>query len=185
MRQVTFPFWLRGPARRGAVAEPFWFPLPVPARTALVEAGFRAGPNMRAFAAEEMEMVEKWGPEAIVLPLHLALSLAEQKRCERLVLPSVDTAIVVLTSVHAPSLSDHDRDILWRAFGVPVFEQLRGADGAVIARECEVHDGLHVVGPVPDLEGERIEEHCACGSETPRLRRSGAVFRGRRNPRSS
>jgi hypothetical protein len=52
-----------------------------------------------------------------------------------------------------------------------VFEQLRGSDGAVIARECEVHDGLHIIGESrPDLRGEIVTEHCACGAETPRLR---------------
>lgn len=41
-------------------------------------------------------------------------------------------------------LSGDDRDLLWRAFRVPVFEQLLGVHGEVLAEECEAHDGLHV-----------------------------------------
>ena len=169
MRQVTFPIRLRG-ARREAVKEQFWFPLPTAVRTALIETGFRAGPNMRAFTAEEMALVREFGPEAIVLPLGLALSLGDQKQRGLFSLASLNTAIVVLTSIDDSPLTDAHRDILWSAFGVPIFEQLRGADGAVIARECEVHDGLHLVGTSENLGGDAIPGHCACGSDKPRLR---------------
>ncbi len=48
--------------------------------------------------------------------------------------PSVRTAIVVLTSCEDSPLTDDHRDLLWRAWGVPVFEQLRGLDGTIIAQ---------------------------------------------------
>ena len=80
----------------------------------------------------------------------------------------MNTAIVVLTSLE--DLPITHRDLLWRAFGVPVFEQLLGSDGAVIASECEVHDGLHLHRAEPHLHGEIVREHCACGSEAPRVR---------------
>lgn len=41
-------------------------------------------------------------------------------------------------------LRDVDRDALWRAFEIPVFEQMRGFDGELLAWECEAHTGLHV-----------------------------------------
>jgi len=110
-------------------------------------------------------------------------------------LPSLTIAIVVLTSLADSPLAGHHRDLLWRAFGVPVFEQLRGWDGAVIAKECEVHDGLHIdelaailqwqedellvtqltafENPIlrvrTGLTGEIATGHCECGNETPRL----------------
>jgi hypothetical protein len=106
----------------------------------------------------------------VVAPLSLALSLTDQKRRGLFNLPSLNTAIVVLTAVDGAPLNDRHRDVLWSVFGVPIFEQLRGTDGAVIARECEVHDGLHIVDSAPKLEGEIVTDHCACGSEAPRLR---------------
>ena len=94
--------------------------------------------------------------------------------------------MVVLTSLADSPLGDHHRDLLWRAFGVPVFEQLRRWDGTVIAKECEVHDGLHideaattlhldggellVTGASTGLTAEMITDPCDCGAETTRLR---------------
>jgi hypothetical protein len=113
----------------------------------------------------------RWAPEALVLPLGMALTLANRKQHGLFDLPSLNKAIVVLTSLDDTPLAPRHRDLLWRSFGVPVFEQLRGSDGAVIARECEVHDGLHIITEsLPELRGEIVTDHCACGAETPRLR---------------
>ena len=104
-------------------------------------------------------------------------------------------ALVVLTSIADAPLADHHRDLLWRSLGLPIFEQLTGWDGTVVARECEVHDGLHVAGDaaIAHIEdGEflltqlTVDESvlrartgwtarintslCECGRETPRLK---------------
>lgn len=131
---------------------------------------------MCAGTMEDLPWLRIWAPSAIALPLSLALSLADQKERGLFALPSLNTAMIVLTSIDDSPLADRHRDVLWRAFGVPVFEQLRGSDGTVIARECEVHDGLHLVESVPELEGDLVTDHCACGSETPRLRRSSRAY---------
>jgi len=168
--QVNLPFLLHGSRRRVHVDNRFRSPLPVPARIALVDSGLRAGPNMREFTAAEMSFLSAWAPAVLVAPLRLALSLADEKRRGSFSVPSLHTAIVVLTSVDEAPLDDCHRDLLWSAFGVPIFEQLRGPDGAIIARECEVHDGLHIVDSSHDLRGDIVTDPCACGSEAPRLR---------------
>jgi hypothetical protein len=153
----------------------FTFPLSGPVRVALLEEGFRTDANVRTCSPYDMAGLRSYAPEALVAPLDLALSLADRKRRGMLDLPSVCTAIVVLTSCEDSPLIDDYRDLLWRAWGVPVFEQLRGADGTVIARECEVHDGLHLVGNslgYNSAELEVVSEVCECGAESPRLRRS-------------
>jgi len=155
---------------RVSLGEEFYSPLPVPARTALLDTGFCAGPNMSEFSPEEIPWLRAWEPAMLVTPLRTALDLADQKRRGIFNLPSLNTAMVVLTSAD-DSLADHHRDILWTTFGVPVFEQFRNSDGEVIARECEVHDGLHLADSTATLGGEIITGACACGQETPRLRR--------------
>jgi hypothetical protein len=91
-------------------------------------------------------------------------------------LPSLNLAIVVFSAVGPDgALETRHRDLLWKAFGLPVFEQLRGADGRVMARECEVHDGLHLdanqdAGLPTDMRVEIVAEQCDCGLETARLR---------------
>ena len=145
----------------------------MPARVALFENGFAVDGAIRQFTAFEVGLLADYVPAALVLPLQLALTLADQKQRGLLDLPTLTTAIVVLTSLGTRML-DHHRDLLWRAFAVPVFEQLRNEEGIVIARECEVHDGLHIdqEAVLPDLSslGEVVREHCECGAETPRLR---------------
>lgn len=123
-------------------------------------------------------------PEAIAAPLQRALDLADARLHGLVDLPSLSFAIVVLTDVSNAPLEQRQRDLLWRAFRVPIFEQLRGWDGNVIARECETHNGLHLIaGADARIEhGELLvanrktglaaaiaDEHCECGAETPRL----------------
>jgi phenylacetate-coenzyme A ligase PaaK-like adenylate-forming protein len=173
----------------------FRFPLAMPARVAMFEGGFSADGAIRQFAAREASQLHDYVPEALVLPLPVALTLADHKQRKLLNLPTLTTAVVVLTSLN-DILAEHHRTILWRAFGVPLFEQLQGWDGAVIARECEVHDGLHIdeTAVILEKDGEElvatqltsfedpilrvrtgltaaiVTEHCECGAETPRLR---------------
>ncbi len=48
-------------------------------------------------------------------------------------------------------------NLLWRSLGLPVFEQLTAWDGTVIARECEIHDGLHVAPEaIAEVEGGEL-----------------------------
>ncbi|HEV3342634.1 MAG TPA: hypothetical protein VG125_19840, partial [Pirellulales bacterium] len=68
-------------------------------------------------------------------------------------------------------LTEEDRERLWRAFRVPVFEQRIDESGCLLAAECEAHDGLHIeareLHPRP---GEVLETApCGCGRTTPRL----------------
>jgi len=173
---VNFAALWRGLRPRVPAANRFLFPLPVPVRIALLETSFHAEANMCECTVEDLPWLRMWAPEAIVLPIGLALSLADQKQRGLLDLPSLDTAIVVLTSLDDSPLADHHRDLLWHAFGVPVFEQLCAADGAVLARECEVHDGLHFQSSdPPGIAGSVVTDHCACGAETPRLRNLAAA----------
>jgi len=185
------------PAREGKVVEPLRFPLRSPGRIALLDSAFQTKDGVQKFASSDIVWLRQYAPEAIVCPLAVALWLADQKMRGLLELPSLNTAIIVITSFEDSPLEDHHRDLLWRAFRLPVFEQLRGPDGKVLARECEVHDGLHLAEPVitPRLEdrelvllhldsaadhlvrtqtgvsAEIVNDHCECGSETPRLRK--------------
>lgn len=172
---MRFDFLFRKRWQRVPLGEEFHSPLPVPARTALLDTGFHAGSNMNEFSPEEIPWLRAWSPAVLVAPLRVALSLADQKRRGIFNLPSLNTAIVVLTSIDDSPLVDHHRDILWNAFGVPVFEQLRNSDGSVIARECEIHDGLHLADPGFIPKGEVVTGACACGQETARLRRRSSA----------
>lgn len=150
----------------------------MPPRIALFETGFAHDGAVREFLRSEVSLLRDYVPAAIVAPLHFALMLADQKQSGALDIPELSHSVVVLTTFDDTPLANRHRDLLWRAFGVPVFEQLRREDGWVIARECEVHDGLHLDSELtaPGLEswGEIVREHCECGAESPRLRPAAA-----------
>jgi hypothetical protein len=172
------------PGRSGR--ENLHLPLLAPVRIATVDTHFRIRANIREFVAGDVVNLRTYEPEVLVLPLSTAISYADQRLRGRLELPSLRVAIVVLSSIDDAPIADHHRDLLWEAFGLPVFEQLLGWDGRVIARECEVHDGLHfdasavaaeldggeliVMGMPTGLTAEIVGDHCECGAETPRLR---------------
>ena len=159
------------------------FPLPLPARVAVLDDGFESGRGLRSFSGDPLGWMA-WAPDALVLPLTLAISLADQQR-QGWELPVLSVAIVVLSSVTEGPLEQARRDDIWRAFRVPVFEQLRASNGIVIARECEVHHGLHMDEAAAEVETRESEllvrrartglaadilhGCCECGAETPRL----------------
>jgi len=67
-------------------------------------------------------------------------------------------------------LTDADRDWLWSAFRVPVFEQIIGESGELLATECEAHNGMHVQSPnLRSDPGDLDLTPCACGRDSPRL----------------
>jgi hypothetical protein len=80
-------------------------------------------------------------------------------------------AVIVFTEASSPVLTEAQRDLLWRLFEVPVFEQVLAADGRLMATECEAHSGLHLVWGTSEamLAGCITRVPCGCGLATPRL----------------
>jgi hypothetical protein len=81
--------------------------------------------------------------------------------------------VVVFTYAGCAVLSPLGREALWKAFGVPVFEQYLNSKNKLPATECDAHSGLHVVS---GCEGFRLEHDiCACGNPAPRLMRESRL----------
>jgi hypothetical protein len=108
-------------------------------------------------------------------------------------LPSLDTAVFNLTAIGNNLITHAQREKLWRAFHVPVYELLFDPDAGLLASECEAHEGWHVrhnqlrfdlqsgiivfrkngafARPVvTGLTAEGLDGICACGDEAPLLR---------------
>ena len=81
-------------------------------------------------------------------------------------------AVVAFTGVRHGALTEADRDLFWRAFRVPVFEQLHGLHGELLAEECEAHEGLHVIGEAAIFErrGQELVATSLLALRTPVLR---------------
>ena len=76
-----------------------------------------------------------------------------ESSARRIGLSRSPTPLIVLTRSGSLLLTIEQRQRLWLAFRVPVFEQIIGKNGALLAAECEAHDGLHIESPKLESQG--------------------------------
>ena len=145
----------------------FVYPIaPVP-RTAVLVPWFRdppsGGSNIGIFPRGWSPLAVDFAPASIAATIDQIVALAHAP-------PPLTHALIVLARPGAPGITESQRDWLWRRYRVPVFEQIIGPEGELLAAECEVHDGLHAEPAEPSLIGERFDAStCPCGRKTPRI----------------
>ena len=143
------------------------FPYPVSPepRTAVLVPGFRPTGNVRVFPPGWGEQAAQFQPATIAGTREQLLALLGTR------VPSLTHALIVVLNPGSQRTSEGDRERFWRTFGVPLFEQVVGRSGKLLASECEAHDGLHIEHPGLSLNGYELETApCGCGRKTPRLR---------------
>ena len=151
----------------------FSYPIGPAPRTAVLVPGFRSRGSVRVFPDGWNEAARRYAPEAIAATLHQFGSLIE------LGIPAPSHAVIVISVADGARLTDSDRERLWAAFRVPVFEQVISRRGELLATDCAAHGGLHLESPsFPMTEAELDTSRCACGRTTPRLRltNSGTII---------
>ena len=144
--------------------------------------------EVQPFSCDRFDDLERFRPRVLVGSAADVRRMAELAERQIIDLASVDHAVFVLTQCGDQPLSDVCRVVLWQTFGVPVYELYVGAQGAVLAFECEAHESWHVeagakftmmdgelvveaggvtapTGLTADLE----DEICACGRAGVRL----------------
>jgi hypothetical protein len=145
---------------RHTAREKFSNPLPTACRIAVIAPNFQEKDGVRTFDESQFPEIQKFRPEILAGTVHVLLRLAETLRIPR--------AIVAFSGARVGPLTHFDRDLLWTAYQVPVFEQCLGPDGAVIARECEAHEGLHLYLP-EHYHGPLRIDPCPCGRSEVRI----------------
>jgi len=71
-------------------------------------------------------------------------------------------------------LTEERRDGLWQSFRVPIFEQIVTENGAVLAAECEAHDGCHIESDTLTWEPSSLDPYSIVyGSVRLRPRENG------------
>jgi hypothetical protein len=153
------------------------------------------------FGAEHIRIFPGgWSDEvASFEPSAVAGTLDQLRALVGLPIPSLTHALIVLLRPDRASnwaqyaLTQSERDWFWRVFGLPVFEQVIGKRGRLLATECEAHNGMHVrtkrcysatktgsgelmICRSEEIGSSRIERTtklvvalCPCGRETPRI----------------
>ncbi|HEY4359423.1 MAG TPA: hypothetical protein VGN17_00545 [Bryobacteraceae bacterium] len=155
---MRIPFF----SRKAALA----YPVPPAPPTAVLKPWFRPRGLVRVFP-------QGWNAAAAAFtPCAIAGTWAQMEALLPEHIPSLTHALIVLARPGEPLLTAAQRDKLWRAFRVPVFEQIIGDRGVVLAAECEAHDGLHIESASFKSKLPRETAPCGCGRKTPRLKPS-------------
>lgn len=118
--------------------------LPSTGRTALLATGFRETELVKCFSHQPFDEIAEYQPESLAGALSRLCRLAELVLERRIALPSVRHAVIAFTGLRHGCLRNAHRELLWRAFQVPVYEQFRGFGQELLAWECEAREGLHV-----------------------------------------
>jgi hypothetical protein len=117
------------------------------------------------------------GEVAQIRPLALAASYSDYERLAALIrggelaLPELQYPLLVFSRPGEGALNREQHDEMWAWFGLPCFEQIRDADGWLLAQECEARDGFHLTGHARpgDLGGRLVHTLCECGQLSPRV----------------
>jgi hypothetical protein len=145
---------------------PFVYPVPIPIRTVVFEPLFRRSvwnSYVDPQASDLTAQVGRFRPAALAGRLDTLLDI--ERELDRL--PT--HGVVVFTPAGGRCLSETDRDAVWDAYRVPVFEQVITAEGRLVAWECEAHDGLHLVDGARTASRDTVEtDICHCGVRSAR-----------------
>jgi len=152
--------------RRRPAGAAFVHPIDPAPRTAVLATGFRETKLTRVFPEGWNERAARFSPASVAGPWVQVLQVARAGG-------RVEHSIVVFTYPGEPGLSALERESLWNAFGVPVFEQYLGPKSELLATECDAHAGLHVVNGYEELDLEH--DVCSCGNRAPRLTRGSRI----------
>lgn len=149
----------RNPVARPQVGRAFWSPVNPPPRTAVLLPGFRQSESVRVIADGWIPDIQRFAPEALAGPADRLRLLAETLLDQQITIDSSLHFVTVFTGLELGPLDEDDRDLFWRAFQAPVYEQMLGFRSEPLAWECEAHDGLHIRenSAIFELEGDSAE----------------------------
>ena len=124
--------------QRVSFRHPCGNPLP---KTALLLPGFKRQTAVKSFAPAPghhkwLEKLEKYQPACLAGPLGELLFLASLRCSKTVELPSLRHSLVVIFQTEQPWLAPEDRDDLWAAFGLPVYEQIYSVTGLLATPLC-------------------------------------------------
>lgn len=137
---------------------PLDYPLSPSPRVAVIGADLGAGPEYSSLPQWTVKQLESARPQALAGPMRDIEEVASLRELGILRLKSLSYPLVIFTSEEDQRLSDADHDRIWRWFRLPVFEQIRAADGRLLAWECESRDGFHLASGAP----ASIQALCGC-----------------------
>lgn len=183
--------WPRS-SERASAGRTLPFPAAPHLRAALAgnSSGFK---DVVAFPEGRWRELTSFAAQVVAGELPYLLRLADRVFERKLDLHSLDVAVFVLTRFGKHPLTTNDRNTLWRAFRVPIYELYVDETDTILASECEAHEGWHLrhprlkfdlktrqvlfqkhglaANPVQtSLTADGLDSICPCGDDAPLLR---------------
>lgn len=100
--------------------------------------------GVSAFPPARRSELKAFAPQVLVASADALVTAAHAVFSDDLALESVDTAVFALTQVGGTPVAPPERDLIWRAFQVPLYELYVDSEWKLLAAECEAHDGWHL-----------------------------------------
>jgi hypothetical protein len=135
---------LLGRREVSAVYPALSYPLSEAERIAVVGAQLRAERRVRSYLHWRTPDLEAWRPQALAGHRTELFAIGELRRRQFVPLLDLTFPLLVLSSLREGPLSDEEHDRLWTLYGLPVYEQIRGADEVLLGWECDARDGWHL-----------------------------------------
>ena len=121
---------------RGKLPE-FRYPLQPSPRILMMLEGFQRSASTRYVFDLEPGDLAGANADTLAAPVSVLRAMAAVAGPQRY-------PVVAFTGVKHGTMSAADRELFWKAFRVPIFEQYLGVGNELVGEECEAHDGLHV-----------------------------------------
>jgi hypothetical protein len=121
----------------------FW-PHPPAQRAAVLMERIRERAGVRVFWEAHLSSLLRFCPDTLAGPVSELRRLAEaaEDRAKRVPRPS--QSVIAFSVLPQALLTEAVREQFWRVFQVPVFGQVLSPSLALLAWECEAHEGYHV-----------------------------------------
>ena len=101
--------------------------------------------------AQTVKAINRLKPDVLVAPPGMMLKLVRSP------LETPRRALIAIHTPGAPLLRESERDLLWQRFKVPLYQQLRGFQGELLAAECDAQVGFHANEAIAHWELRRQE----------------------------
>lgn len=161
-------------------AETAWhelhYPLCPAPRVAVLGLELRGPRGVHCMPQWSAAALRRLRPQALAGWWNELAEVARMMQAGELELPELQYPVILFSRPESAPLPARCHDLLWDWFRVPTFEQIRAANGALLAYECEARDGFHLAAPGAEaqLALVRATVPCACGSPAPLYRSQSA-----------
>lgn len=164
----------RNPKQGRAKVPEFKYPLQPPPKILMLLGGFRRSASTKNMFDRDPAELTGTHADTLAAPVSVLRTMARIAGPQRF-------PVVAFTGVRHGMLSAADREMFWKAFRVPVFEQFLGPASELIGEECDAHDGLHVreEETLVEMRGGELVVTCLQSLAYPLLRLAtgaGATF---------